>query len=189
MAPSKQTMRSDRMRALLIQVGRDAFATEGYAATSTPAIAAAAGVSRGAVYHHFDDKAALFAAVVEHELAEIATAIETATLGVDDPFTALIVGGDAYFAAMADPGRRHILLIDAPAVLGDATLRSLDDRHGARTLADGIAAAIAAGEMADVPVQAMANLLSAAFDRAALAADDTGEHITALHALIEGLRR
>lgn len=189
MAPSKQTLRSDRMRALLIQVGRDAFATEGYAATSTPAIAAAAGVSRGAVYHHFADKAALFAAVVEHELAEIATRIETVTTGIDDPFTAILVGGDAYFEAMTDTGRRQILLIDGPAVLGDSALRSMDVRHSARTLADGIAAAITAGEMVDVPVQATANLLSAAFDRAALAADDTGAHMTALRALIEGLRR
>src|SRR5688572_2283235 len=84
--------RTARTRAALVQAARAAFATNGFTATSTPRIAEDAGVSRGALYHHFADKAELFRAVVEHEQAAVATAIEQATSTVDDPLLALRTG-------------------------------------------------------------------------------------------------
>jgi AcrR family transcriptional regulator len=184
---SKNALRSDRMRATLIRVARNEFAAKGYAGTSTPEIAAAAEVSRGALYHHFKDKAALFQAVIEHEQAAVAASIEAATAHVSDPFETIIVGGEAYLEALRDPGRRRIMLIEGPAVLGDASFRDMDTRHTARALEASIAKAIAAGTMRPLPVTATTNLLTAAFDRAALANDDSGDYIVALRAIIESL--
>ena len=186
-AESRNTLRSDRMRATLIRVAREEFAAKGFAGTSTPEIAAAAEVSRGALYHHFKDKAALFQAVVEHEQAAVAAAIESATAHISEPFKTIVAGGEAYLAALRDPGRRRILLIDGPAVLGDAAFREPDTRHTARALETSITLAIDAGAMRPLPVKALTNLLTAAFDRAALADDDTGDYVVTLRGLIECL--
>lgn len=187
MTASKNTIRSERMRGTLIQVARNEFATKGFAGTSTPEIAAEAGVSRGALYHHFADKAALFQAVVEHERAEVAASIQTAVASVSEPFETIMLGGEAYLAALRDPGRRRIMLIDGPAVLGDAAFRDMDTRHTARALEASIASAIAAGIMRPLPVLATTNLLTAAYDRAAFAEDDASDYVTALRGIIEGL--
>ncbi len=187
MTESKNTLRSDRMRATLIRVARNEFATKGFAGTSTPEIAAAAEVSRGALYHHFTDKAALFLAVVEHEQAAVGAAIAAAIAGVSEPFETILVGGEAYLEALRDPGRRRIMLIDGPAVLGDAAFRDMDTRHSANALEASIARAIAAGQMQPLPVKATTNLLTAAFDRAALANDDSGDYAVALRGIIESL--
>jgi AcrR family transcriptional regulator len=184
---SKNTIRSERMRKILIQVARNEFATKGFAGTSTPEIAAAAGVSRGALYHHFADKAALFHAVVEHERADVAASIQAAVAGASEPFETIVLGGEAYLDALRDPGRRRIMLIDGPAVLGDAAFRDMDTRPTARALETSIANAIATGAMRPLPVLATTNLLTAAYDRAAFADDDAGDYAVALRGIIEGL--
>jgi len=98
-----------------------------------------------------------------------------------------VLGGEAYLEALRDPGRRRIMLIDGPAVLGDAAFRDMATRHTARALEASIANAIAAGTMRPLPVLATTNLLTAAYDRAALADDDAGDYITALRGIIESL--
>lgn len=189
MDASKNAIRSDRTRTALVTAARDLFATEGYAATSTPAIVAAAGLTRGALYHHFDDKAGLFRAVVEHEQATVASEIEIASDDAAyDPMAAIRQGGEAFLDAMRDPGRRRILLVDGPAVLGTEAMREIDARHAGRTLVAGVGAAIAAGQMRPLPAGALADLLNAAFDRVAEADDDRGEYRLALRGLIDGLR-
>ena len=178
-------------RAALVSAARGLFATQGYAATGTPEIVAAAGVTRGALYHHFADKAALFATVVEEEHMLLAMAINRAAEGEDEPgpVKALIAGGDAFIDAMQDLGRRQILLIDAPAVLGRAALDAIDGRHGLRTLVEGVAAAMAAKAIRELPVLPLAHLLNALFDRAALAPpEEVGDYRKAIKALIRGLK-
>ncbi|SHF73511.1 TetR/AcrR family transcriptional regulator [Devosia limi] len=178
-------------RQMLIAVARQLFADKGYAETGTPEIVAAAGVTRGALYHHFADKAALFRAVVEEEHALLAMAINSATAGDDEtgPVKALLAGGDAFLSAMQDEGRRRILLIDAPAVLGRAELDAIDGRHGLRTLIEGVGAAMEAKAIRELPVVPLAHLLNALFDRAALAeAEELGDYRKAIRALIRGLK-
>ena len=155
-------------------------------------IAAAAEVTRGALYHHFADKAALFRAVIEGEAAAVAEQIERETVEAPSALQALLTGADAYFAAMAKTGRTRLLLLEGPAVLGRPAIDEIEKEAGARELREGLAAAIASGEMRPVPLDALTAVLSAAFDAAALAiasgkpADD---HRAALKALIEGLLR
>ncbi|KRA96621.1 TetR family transcriptional regulator [Devosia sp. Root685] len=186
-----QEERREGTRRALIAAARRQFAGNGYAATNTPAIAAAAGVTRGALYHHFADKQALFEAVVEEEHALLALAINAAAGGEDEPgpVRALIEGGDAYLAAMQDIGRRRILLIDAPAVIGRQRLEAINSRFGLRTLVEGVAAAVEAGAIRDLPVMPLAQLLDALFDRAALApAEELADYRKAIRALIRGLK-
>jgi AcrR family transcriptional regulator len=186
-----QDARSTATRKLLIAAARQLFAEKGYAATGTPEIVAAAGVTRGALYHHFADKAALFQTVVEEEHALLAMTINGATAGEDEPgpVKALLEGGDAFLSAMQDKGRRQILLIDAPSVLGREVVDEIDSRHGLRTLVQGVQAAMEAKAIRDLPLLPLAHLLNALFDRAALAdPDEVADYRKAIRALIRGLK-
>jgi AcrR family transcriptional regulator len=182
--------RTEATRRDLIAAARKLFTEKSYAETSTPEIVAAAGVTRGALYHHFADKQALFHAVAEQEAEEVAAEIENASPPSLTARAALIAGSDAYLAAMRAPGRTRLLLLDGPAVLGRAVMDEIDGRHGSRTLREGLAAAMHSGTMKTLPPEALTGLLAAAFDRAALAIDagaPAGEYREALIALIDGL--
>ena len=184
--------RSGETREKLIEAARRLFVEKSYAETSTPEIVAAAGLTRGALYHHFADKQALFRAVVEREAEQVAEEIEAQAGTVAPPAEALILGGDAFLAAMAVPGRTRLLLLDGPAVLGRATMDEIDGRHGNRTLREGLEAAMQAGAVRDLPLEPLTVLLAAAYDRAALAIEEGANaesFRTVLAALIRALAK
>lgn len=186
-----QEQRRSQTRRALVTAARRLFAEQGYANTGTSDIVAAAGVTRGALYHHFADKQALFAAVVEEEHLLMAMAINAAGESDEDPgpIRALIAGCDVFLDAMQDPGRRQILLVDAPAVLGRATLDAIDARHGLQTLVCGLRDAMEAGAMKKLPVETLARILGAMFDRAALAPpDELADYRKSIKAVIRGLK-
>lgn len=185
-----QEARRQATREALLLAARRHFAERGYADTSTPEVVAEAGVTRGALYHHFADKKSLFRAVVEAEHARLAEAINEAVDSDEPgPVRALIDGGDAYLTAMEDAGRRRILLIDAPAVLAQDVLDDINARYGLKTLVDGVDAAVTAGAIRDLPVEQLAQLLDAMFDRAALAPpDQLPDYRKTIKALIRGLK-
>lgn len=161
--------RSDATRAALVRAARKLFVEKSYADTGTPEIVAAANVTRGALYHHFADKADLFRAVLVHEAKEVAKRIEGETVNPDTALDALTLGAEAYFAAMAVPGRARLLLLDGPSVLGHAEMDRIDREAGAEELRQGLAFAMEQGDLPEAPLDALADILSAAFDRAALA--------------------
>jgi len=186
-----QTDRRAATKAKLVSAARRLFAEKGYAATSTPEVVAAAGVTRGALYHHFADKTDLFRTVVEEEHLILAMTIEAAAAGDEEsgPVKALLQGGDAFLTAMQDPGRRRILLVDAPAVLGRDELDAIDARHGLRTLIEGFGTAVEAKAIRELPVEPLARLVGAMFDRAAMADEATmPDYRKAMRALIRGLK-
>lgn len=183
--------RTDATRAALIAAARALFVDKGYAATGTPEIVGAAGVTRGALYHHFADKEALFRAVVEQEAEVVAAEIERAAPSeAADLASALSAGGRAYVKAMHEPGRTRLLLLDGPAVLGRAEMDEIDGRHGNRTLREGLAAAIRAGAIAPLPLDALTGLLGAMYDRATLAVAEGApveDQMQVLDAVVAGL--
>ena len=183
--PRSNRDRTEKTRTALMQAARALFVDKGYAETSTPEIVAAAGITRGALYHHFEDKRALFRAVVTDEALAVASAIELETPDGLQPVEALRKGSVAYLDAMRAPGRTRLLLIEGPSVLGLAEMKKLDDENAARTLRDGLEAAI---DARGLPIAALADLLSASFDRAALAID-AGEDAQAYRAAIVALIR
>lgn len=181
--------RTETTRTALLSAARKLFIEKSYAETATPDIVVAAGVTRGALYHHFADKQALFRAVVEQEAAEVAREIEAApwSLSARD---ALLEGGRAFLTAMAVPGRTRLLLLDGPAVLSRAVMDEIDGKHSARTLREGLAIAMSENGMKKLPLDALTALLSSAFDRAALAVEAGAKPAdlnAALAAIIDGL--
>lgn len=193
MQPAARTNRdrTETTRAALLAAARRLFVEKGYAETSTPEIVAAAGITRGALYHHYKDKRDLFRAVIAEEARQVAEAIEGRAPALLAPVEALIAGSAAYLDAMREPGRTRLLLIEAPAVLGMAEIQALDEANAARTLREGLEAALAgSAEGADLSLAAMTELLSAAFDRAALAIDagaDADDYGAAISVLIRRL--
>lgn len=128
--PNRRIEQGLQSRARLVAEARRLFERDGYAKTSTEGLLAATGLTRGALYHHFRDKRDLFVAVCDAVHADLAAAIDAAADGIADPARQLVAGALAWIAAVAQPGPRQVLLIDAPAVLGAAEWQALDDRHG-----------------------------------------------------------
>ena len=113
----------------LLEAGREAFGERGYDATSIAEILDAAGVAKGALYHHFDTKAALFDAVLDQVVQEIAEAAAERARAAPDPAASLKAGCGAWLERMLDPVVQRIALLDAVAVVGWARVREIDDRH------------------------------------------------------------
>ncbi|HSV55093.1 MAG TPA: TetR/AcrR family transcriptional regulator [Burkholderiaceae bacterium] len=135
---NKKTERALASRQALIESARRLFEAKGYAATSTEELLAQTGLTRGALYHHFRDKKALFDAVCDAVHRELVLVIEEATREVTDPRDALRAGSHAWMRAVADPRRARLLLIEAPAVLGPDAWNSTDARHGYASLREGV---------------------------------------------------
>jgi AcrR family transcriptional regulator len=159
--------RTRETRAALLSAARALFIKKGYADTGTPEIVKAANVTRGALYHHFRDKEDLFRTVIEQEAAAVSAEIERSAGATATPLDALTSGSNAYFDAMAAQGRVRLLLLDGPAVLGPDEMSRIDRQTGGGSLLDGLAALI--GRAPDPEMEALADMLSASFDRAALA--------------------
>src|SRR5215471_10097086 len=114
----RKAAQSQATRTLLIRVASRLFAERGYAAVGTEEIVRTAGVTRGALYHHFADKRELFRAVDQHAEAQLLRGIAARLAGVTDPWESLVAGFLAFLDACLDPGVRQITMIDGPAVLG-----------------------------------------------------------------------
>ncbi|ARU04088.1 hypothetical protein CCO03_04830 [Comamonas serinivorans] len=184
--------RTQATRGALLTAARALFVQRGYADTSTPEIVAAAEVTRGALYHHFADKRALFLAVAQASAFEVAEAVAHASDGAPDAVQALNRGAQAYLQAMAEAGRARVLLVEAPAVLSAPELLALSDQAGAQALAQGLGELFGERGVA-VPadeLHALAQLLSAAFDRMALAlarGEAVEPYAAAMQRLLAGL--
>jgi len=180
--------RTQATRAQLIAAARELFVEGGYADTGTPAIVKKAKVTRGALYHHFADKADLLTAVIAEEAQAVAESIISHAEGTS-AIQSLKNGSRAYIEAMQVPGRTRLLLEIGPAVLGTNLMRKIDDGAAHRTLLDGLKAVIYDDQAKSKDIEVLADLLSAAFDRAAIAVSagaDAEIYVNAMERLIEG---
>lgn len=152
----------------LIAAARELFATHGYAATPLDDVVRDAGVTTGALYHHFPNKLELFAAVYEQEqqrLAELSIAAHTARR--DDP-DGLEAGFRAFLEAFRDSGVQRITLIDAPSVLGWERLRAIEDRYTIAMLRVALQQAVTTGLFDERPVEPLVQMLNGALCEASL---------------------
>jgi AcrR family transcriptional regulator len=165
-----QAERSAATRGALVAAARLLFAERGYAAVGTPEVAAAAGVTRGALYHQFAGKADLFLAVYEQVEQEVTERIGElmASAGVSDPLAALTAGAEAFLDACTQPEVQQIALLDAPAVLGWERWRAVGLNYGLGMTEAALRAAMDAGRIAEQPVRPLAHVLLGALDEAAL---------------------
>ena len=151
----------------LIEAGREAFGERGYDATSIAEILDAAGVAKGALYHHFDTKAALFDAVLDRVVQEIAEAAANRARRAPDPAASLKAGCGAWLEMTLDPAIQRIALLDAAAVVGWARLRDIDDRHTLSGMRHNLER-LAAQSGLDADIDLLAHMVLAAVNEAAL---------------------
>jgi AcrR family transcriptional regulator len=187
-----QADRSASTRAALIEAGRRLFAEHGFAGVGTEAIVAEAQVSRGALYHHYADKTALFDdvfQVVERDAAQ-RLAESAAGNGDDDARTVMQRALDEWFEACDDPEVYRILLIDAPSVLGWGRFRELCLHHVLGLIEGLLEVGMADGSFTRQPVRPLAHVLIAAADEAALyivGSDDRATAKAEMRAVVDRL--
>ncbi len=158
---SRQAERSEATRTALLRAARELFAERGYVETSTEELVARAGVTRGALYHHFRDKTDLFRAVhaeIETEINErVAKAMQ-----VDDVLAGVVAGTATYLEACRDPAIQRIALTDGPGVLGWDEWWETGDEHGLALIRDGLQRAMDSGLMDPKPVELVAHMVRGA---------------------------
>jgi AcrR family transcriptional regulator len=191
-----QADRSAATREALIAAARRLFAAHGFAEVATDTIVADAGVTRGALYHQFADKTALFEAVLAAVEADIARrlAAEAAAAGISDPVEALRHAVRTWLDICVEPETHRIALIDGPSVLGWTHWREVCQQHVFGLVQALLVAGIEQGRVRPLPVEPLAHVLMGAGDEAALyvaeAADRARartEMIAVLDQFIEGV--
>jgi AcrR family transcriptional regulator len=144
------------------------FTEEGYEGTSIELVLKTCGISRGALYHHFASKEALFTAVLEAAEARVAETIATAAQDAANPLDALRSGCAAWLQLARDPTIRRVVLIDAPSVVGWQTWREIDSRHGLGLLKTSLGMVASAGRIRAEMVDIYSHMLLAALIEMAL---------------------
>jgi AcrR family transcriptional regulator len=169
-ARRSQADRSAATRDALVAAARRLFAAQGFAEVPTDAIVSEARVTRGALYHQFADKAALFEAVMEAVEADIAGRLtdSVATAGISDPVEALRHAVRTWLDICAEPEIHRIALIDGPSVLGWTRWREVCQQHVFGLVQALLTQGIEAGRIRAQPTRPLAHALMGAGDEAAL---------------------
>jgi AcrR family transcriptional regulator len=191
-----QAERSAATRHALEAAARRLWGERGYAEVSTPEIAEAAGVTRGAMYHQFPDKTALFVAVLEAVESEVIDRLMAAVGAAQakTPADALHAAADAWLDIASEPEVRQLVLLDAPSILGWAGFREISLRYGLGMTEQLLGTAIEAGQLKPQPVRSLATVMIGALDEAAMSIanaedrDQEKENVRAVvHDLIHGV--
>ncbi|HEX8054801.1 MAG TPA: helix-turn-helix domain-containing protein [Thermoleophilaceae bacterium] len=195
--PRTQRQRTEATTADLLDAARLLFAADGYNATSLEDVVAAAGVTKGALYHHFDSKRDLFRAVFENEERALARACHEAYRRKSDPWDGFHAGCTAFLEESLDPGVQRIALLDGPAVLGWETVRTIQAECSLSMIESGLRQAIESKRIAARPTGPLAHMLFGALCEGAMtvarAGGDQraamGEVARELRSLLAGLER
>jgi AcrR family transcriptional regulator len=192
MSRRTQSERSAATQTALQTAARQLWGERGYAAVSTPEIAEAAGVTRGAMYHQYADKAKLFLAVLENVEAEVIDRLAAAVAAAEPktPAAALRIAADAWLEIASEPDVRQLVLLDAPSILGWAGFREISLRYGLGMTEQLLNAAIEAGELKPQPVRPLATVMIGALDEAAMSianAEDPDREKAEVRAVVNNL--
>jgi AcrR family transcriptional regulator len=186
---------AEATRQQLVDVARQLFTERGYAGTSIEDIIERAGVARGALYHHFPGKDALFAAVYQVVQAEVATAVVTAALAAGDPAQAVYTGLSAFLDACLQPEFRQIVVLDSVPVLQRQAWEEGGTEHSELDMLRRVLTPLAAAYLPGLDMEALAHVALGGLYGAALYIARSPEPPTAraqadavLDTLITGLR-
>jgi AcrR family transcriptional regulator len=166
--PDGRAERGESTRAALVRAARELFSERGYGAVGTTEVVERAGVTRGALYHHFRGKKDLFRAVYEQTEQEIVEATAAEMSAVDDPWELLVRGTRSFFDACTDPALMQIGLVDGPAVLGWQEWREVGSRYALGLVTFGLQSAMDAGVLRRADVKQLAHLIFGALGEAAM---------------------
>jgi AcrR family transcriptional regulator len=192
---TRKAEQGEATRSKLMRAARELFTEKGYAGVGTEEIVRRADVTRGALYHHFEDKRDLFLAVHEQVEEEVVTSIAQKMAGVEDPLELMRAGTRAYLDICTDPAITRITLVDAPSVLGWEQWREIDLRYGLGLVMAGLQGGMEAGVLAGQPVKPLAHLMLGAMGEAGMLIANAPDPAAAraeiepsLLGLLEGLR-
>ena len=165
---SRRQQYSASTKRALVDVAEDLFTQHGYAATSLDTIVAGAQVTKGALYHHFSGKQALFEAVFERVETNASKSIQGALKGERDPWEKAMVGLRAFLAVVQEPAYRRIVILEGPAVLGYARYREQEERSTFATVLEIVDSVLRAGdwELDEDMVQTFARIFFGAMSSA-----------------------
>src|SRR5215475_5930080 len=189
-----QQERRQAARTAIIRAARRLFGDHRFAATTIDDVASAAHLAKGAVYHHFATKEALFEAVFDQVSQELLAEVDRVARSEKDALKAMAKGTQAYFAACARGATGQIVLHDGPAVLGWERWREIDNRHFGGRFAIALARAMDDGLIARQPIEPLSRLLLGAVTEAAVACSGRdlhragGDYARAFQALLDALR-
>jgi len=192
---AKQAERRAATTEAILKAGRRLFGERGFAATTIDDIADAARVAKGAVYHHFATKEAVFAEVFDQVSRALVQEIDRAVRNEKDVLAAMVAGTQHYFAACAKGPTGQIILRDGPAVLGWERWREIDAQHFGGKFPLALSTAMDAGLIARQPIEPLSRLLLGAVTEAAVACAGRqdvlkagSEYSRAFKSLLEALR-
>jgi len=190
-----QAERTEATRASLIAAARELFTGHGYASVATEQIVKRAGVTRGALYHHFDDKRDLLRAVYEQIEAELALRLGEAVSPGAGSLETLAAGAELFLDACLEPEVQRIALHDAPAVLGWEEWREIGARYGLGLIEALLSTGMDAGEIRLQPLTPLSHALLGALDEVAMLVARADDPVVAraeagetLAGLVEALR-
>ncbi|MED4754843.1 TetR/AcrR family transcriptional regulator [Brevibacillus choshinensis] len=167
MKQSKEEQKKATIRKLT-EVARVYFSDQGYADASMEDMVKEAGLTRGALYHHFGSKEGLFHAVLEMVQTEVAERVETEAAKSEDMWEQLLLGCHAFVSAAIESPNRRIMLIDGPSVLGWETWRKMNQQNSMRLLHDQLQLMKEYGYLKPVSITSLTHLLSGAMNEAIL---------------------
>jgi AcrR family transcriptional regulator len=158
-------------RGALIAAARRLFAAHGFDGTGTEQIVADARVTRGALYHHFRDKADIFRAAMAEAAADVATRLIDEQLAAEaaSPMAEIREGVSAFLDVCVDGDFQRIVLVDGPRVLGSEAWEDLVEQYGRGILEEWLQRCVGTGDLDRVPLRALARLLIAMLTEASLA--------------------
>ena len=160
--------KGERTKALILATAEELFGNLGYTATSTQQVADQAGLTRGAVYFHFQDKKDLFRAVFEQLELRLMERLAAGAAGSTSAWEVLVAGCRIYLDACLGEGFSRTVLLDAPSVLGLEEWRELEDQYALGALKSTIEACVAEGSVRKRPVAPMARMLLACLTEAGM---------------------
>jgi AcrR family transcriptional regulator len=176
---TKKIDRGQATRDHLVAVATGLFTEHGYDGTSVEAVLRAADVSRGALYHHYPGKDALFAAVLETVYERVEADGAAAIRGIRDPAETLRAACLAWIRITGDPVVRQVLLIDAPAVLGWQRWREVDEQRTLGSIKAVLRRVAAEGRIPVARVDFYAHVLLAGMNEIAMLIARAGDHAAA----------
>jgi AcrR family transcriptional regulator len=185
--PPRRTQAERRTATIteLVETARKLFGQDGYAATSINDIAHESGMTKGAVYHHFEGKTELFKAVFVHQEQQLVELIGAATAGIPDPRQRIRRGTHAFLNACTEPEMRRIVLLDGPAALGWETVRQIEHEHTLKLIHNVLADAAGQGLIRSGDITVRAHLLFGALCEIATLAARADDPPTALSAVLK----
>jgi AcrR family transcriptional regulator len=179
----------DRAYERLLKAAADLFAREGYAAASLDAVASAAGVTKGSLYHHFTGKVDLFEAVAHRQEAELTQRVAATAAAERDPWQVAYAGVRAFLDESQDPGFQRIMLVDGPSVLGWDRVRAIEAEHGLALIKAVIGQLMQIGQIRRHDVDVLSHLIFGALIEGALLISRAEDQAAARRTVERELRR